>query len=84
MYKVIDFFTDLQDNDHPYNVGDVFPHDGREVAESRIKELSSRENKQHKPLIAKVTDTTESIAEEKVDKPKKTAEPKKTASRKKQ
>ena len=28
MYKVIKYFTDLQDNEHPYNAGDTFPRDG--------------------------------------------------------
>lgn len=51
MYKVIHFFTDLQDFDHPYNVGDVFPRDGLKVSETRLKELSGSNNKQHKPLI---------------------------------
>lgn len=51
MYKVINFFTDLQDFDHPYNVGDKFPRDGLTVSEERLKELSGSNNKQHKPLI---------------------------------
>lgn len=51
MYKVIKFFTDLQDNNHPYNVGDIFPHEGIEVTEERLVELSSSNNKQGKPLI---------------------------------
>lgn len=56
MYKVIHFFTDLQDNSHPYNVGDVFPHaDAPAVSAERIKELSGSDNKQHVPLIEAVT-----------------------------
>lgn len=51
MYKVIHFFTDLQDFEHPYNVGDKFPRDGLTVSEKRLKELSGSNNKQHKPLI---------------------------------
>lgn len=51
MYKVIHFFTDLQDKNHPYNVGDIFPHDGLKVSEARLIELSGSNNKQHKPLI---------------------------------
>lgn len=51
MYEVIHYFTDLQDNEYPYNVGDIFPRDGLEVSEERLKELSGNENKQHKPLI---------------------------------
>ena len=29
MYKVIHFFTDLQDNDFAYEVGDTFPRKGK-------------------------------------------------------
>lgn len=54
MYKVINRFTDLQDNDHPYNVGDKFPREGKEVTPQRIAELSGSNNRQHKPLIAEV------------------------------
>lgn len=54
MYKVIKFFTDLQDNNHPYEVGDTFPRKGIEVTEDRIAELSGSENKQGQPLIEKV------------------------------
>lgn len=54
MYEVIRDFTDLQDNEYPYSVGDIFPHDGLEVSEERIKELSSSKNLQKRPLIKKV------------------------------
>lgn len=51
MYEVIHYFTDLQDNEYSYNVGDIFPRDGLTVSEERLKELSGSNNKQHKPLI---------------------------------
>ena len=54
MYKVIKFFTDLQDNNHPYNVGDTFPRKGKTADEVRIAELSGSDNKQGKPLIKAV------------------------------
>lgn len=53
-YKVIKFFTDLQDNEHPYNVGDTFPRSGVTVTEARLAELSGRENRQGVPLIEQV------------------------------
>lgn len=51
MYKVIKYFIDLQDNNHPYNVGDVFPRSGVEVNEERLEELAGSNNKQRVPLI---------------------------------
>lgn len=51
MYRVIKYFTDLQDNNHAYNVGDVFPRHGMNVSENRIEELSTNKNRQHTPLI---------------------------------
>lgn len=53
MYRVIRFFTDLHDGDHPYNVGDPFPRQGVKVTEERIAELSGSSNKQGTPLIEK-------------------------------
>lgn len=50
-YRVIHFFTDLQDSNHAYNVGDAFPRIGMTVTEARLKELSGSKNKQNKPLI---------------------------------
>ena len=55
-YKVIHFFTDLQDNNHPYKVGDSFPRLGKDVSANRINELATDKNKQKKPLIAYVED----------------------------
>lgn len=54
MYRVINFFTDLHDKDHEYNVGDTFPREGIKTSEERLAELAGGNNKQHKPLIEKV------------------------------
>ena len=54
MYKVIHYFSDLQDNGYAYNVGDEFPHNGITVTKERIAELAGRENKQGVPLIVEV------------------------------
>lgn len=51
MYKVIKYFIDLQDNNHPYNAGDVFPRSGLTVTDERLAELAGSENKQGVPLI---------------------------------
>ena len=56
MYKVIHFFTDLQDFDYPYDVGDIFPRHGKEVSEERLEELSTDKNRQRRPLIKKTED----------------------------
>ena len=61
MYKVIKSFTDLQDNNYAYYVGDTFPRNGVEVGAERVAELSSDKNLQGVPLI-----------EEVVEKPKRT------------
>ena len=56
MYNVIKSFTDLQDNNHAYYVGDTFPHNGVEVDSERIAELSSDKNRLCVPLIEEVTE----------------------------
>lgn len=53
-YKVINYFTDLQDDNHEYNLGDVFPRSGKQVSEERLTELSNTSNRQGKPLIERV------------------------------
>lgn len=50
-YKVIFKFKDLQDNNHRYKVGDIYPREGLEVSQKRIDELSSYKNKIGKQLI---------------------------------
>lgn len=54
-YEVIEFFTDLQDGDHAYNVGDEFPRKGHEVSEERLAELLTDKNKRKRPLIKMVS-----------------------------
>lgn len=51
MYRVIVFFTDLQDNNQPYTVGDTFPREGLEVTAERLAELSGCDNLRKIPLI---------------------------------
>ena len=63
-YKVIEFFADLQDNNHEYNVGDSFPRVGVEVSEERCAELAGRQNKRGIPLIKEVKDKKKKTAEE--------------------
>lgn len=51
MYRVIEYFTDLQDNDHEYRAGDTFPREGLKVSEARLAELASAENLRGTPVI---------------------------------
>jgi hypothetical protein len=59
MYKVVKFFTDLQDHDYPYHEGDVFPRSGMVADEKRIKELSTDANRRNEPLIEEVKEATQ-------------------------
>lgn len=78
MYKVIKYFVDLQDKNHPYNVGDVFPRPGMEVKAERFAELAGNQNRQHVPLIQLVEEApvveVEPEAEE-APKPKRARKP---------
>ena len=56
MYTVIKYFTDLQDNNYAYYVGDTFPRNGVEVGAERIAELSSDKNLQGVPLIEEIAE----------------------------
>ena len=70
MYKVIKYFTDLQDNEHPYEAGDTFPRKGLKVTKERLAELAGSDNKRGEPLIVEVAEPAE---------PKKPAKKKKAA-----
>lgn len=72
MYKVVRYFTDLQDNDHEYFAGDEYPRNGLEVTPERIAELASADNKQGVVLIEEVE--AEPKAEQKPKKPRKKKE----------
>lgn len=67
MYKVIVRFTDLQDNNHLYEVGDTYPREGYSPSAWRYRELSSTKNKRGVVLIEKesepVTEDEEDITE---------------------
>jgi hypothetical protein len=59
MYKVVKLFTDLQDNNHKYQVGDEYPRLGLKPSLARIRELSSDENRQKTILIKEVDEFEE-------------------------
>lgn len=54
MYRVIVYFTDLQDGNHPYNVGDIYPREGVNPTEARCNELASTSNLRKMPLIERI------------------------------
>lgn len=68
MYKVIKHFTDMQDNNFAYNVGDEYPRKGMSVLPSRIKELASKKNRQGCPLIEEIPEVVEEPKKEKKSK----------------
>lgn len=82
MYKVIEYFEDLQDGCHPYEVGHPFPREGVEVSEERLAELAGSANLQKKPLIVKVEEEPEAEPEAPKEKPKKGATGKAKAAKK--
>ena len=65
MYKVIKSFTDLQDNNYAYCVGDTFPHNGVEVGAERIAELSSDKNRLGVPLIEEIVEKPKRVRKKK-------------------
>ena len=79
MYKVLKFFTDLQDNNFAYDEGDIYPRKDLTVSEERLAELSSSNNKQGEPLIKLVKEAkAPAQAEQAEEAPKKTAAKKTT------
>ena len=73
-YKVIHRFTDLQDFNHLYNVGDVFPRIGMKVSQARIDELASSKNKLKTPLIELEKDKNVDDFSQYMNKPEETKE----------
>lgn len=62
----------MQDNNHEYNVGDIYPREELKVFPSRIRELSTTENRRGEILIEEIED--EPKAESKNKKAKKVDE----------
>lgn len=71
MYRVICRFADRLDENYIYEVGDIYPRKGIDVANDRIKELASDKNQIKKPLIEKIMAEPVKAEEEiKTEKPK--------------
>jgi hypothetical protein len=57
VYTVIHDFADLQDGEHIYRTGDVFPRSGVKPTSGRIAELLSNGNRIGTALIAEKIET---------------------------
>lgn len=68
MYKVIERFMDLQDDNYIYEVGDAYPREGADPTLERIRELASNSNKIGKPLIEEIAEKPKKKAVKKVEK----------------
>lgn len=85
-YTVIRDFTDLQDNNFKYRVGDEFPRPGMKVSDERIDELSTTKNRRGLPMIEEepkeepkeepVIEEPEQVEEPVVEEPKEAPKPK--------
>ena len=64
-YKVVRYFTDMQDNNYAYSEGDFCPREGLVVSEARIGDLLSGNNFQKIALIKKVLESEEDVVEDK-------------------
>lgn len=64
MYKVVSYFTDLQDANHPYNIGDTYPRNGLTVTAERIAELAGKSNLRGIPLIEEVREKADKVKAE--------------------
>lgn len=58
-YRVVEMFTDLQDNNYKYEVGSTFPRKGKRVTKKRLQELSTANNKRKTILIEEIEDKEE-------------------------
>lgn len=56
MYKALVRFVDLQDHNHEYKPGDVFPRPGLGVSAERVRALCTTANRRGTPVIAFVED----------------------------
>lgn len=74
-YTVIRDFTDLQDNNFKYRVGDEFPRPGMKVSDERIDELSTTKNRRGLPMIEEKEEPKEEPVKQK-EEPVQAEEPK--------
>lgn len=73
MFRVIKPFRDLKDDNHRYIPGDEYPRSGLEVSESRLKELSTKNNLVGYPVIEIINEEPETAEKGRIE-PKMTNE----------
>lgn len=56
MYRAILNFTDLQDDNFRYNIGDEYPRLGLKPSLARINELLSSDNRRKQPVIEEINE----------------------------
>lgn len=74
MYKVLEMFTDLQDDNFKYEVGDEYPRLGLKPSLARIKELCGSDNLRGRAVIEEVADmpfNDDAVTEEDIEPKKK-------------
>ena len=64
MYKAVEYFTDLQDNNYAYREGDTYPREGYTPTKERIEELASNKNIRKRPVIVAVEKNETTTIEE--------------------
>lgn len=82
MYKAIEYFTDLQDNEYEYKAGDTYPREGYEPSAERIKELASDKNKRGRAVIELVAASKKAVIDEPAEAPVEEEQPKKRSRKK--
>lgn len=60
MYKVIKMFRETEHDGHIYNIGDVYPVEGKKADAKRVKLLQGNKNKYKTPFLG------EAVKQEKV------------------
>lgn len=71
MYRAVTYFVDQLDGNHAYKPGDIFPRQGIEVSEERIKQLLNGDNNANLKCIEEVKADVEEAEEEVPFAPKK-------------
>ncbi len=65
-YRVIKSFTDLQDNNYKYGVGDEYPRSDLTVSKKRLEELSTSKNRRGIPVLEVIDEPEVETAEEEI------------------